>query len=821
MEQLLVMGTCGGGDLLLVCVLVDFVEALCAVSNEELSNPAHPRMFSLQKIIELSYYNMGRIRLEMSRIWEVIGAHFNTVGCLPNEEVSFFVVDSLRQLSMKFVEKKELANFRFQKDFLRPFEYIMKRNDSVTIRDMVVRCVTQMIQSKAQNIVSGWKNIFSVFLLAAADYDQTIVELSFQTTASIFESHFEATIDSFQDAIKCLAEFACNASYPDTSMEAIRIIRICAKHVAERPELFQSVDDVASLTVVTIDKVWVKAWLPIMFELSNIISRCKLDVRTRGLTVMFEIMKTHGHLYHQRWWSDLFNVIFRLFGNMKLPDTPNEKSEWMTTTCNHALYALMDVFMQFFDTLCPVLLSKVLDLLLWCVKQDNEQLARSGTNCLENLVITVGNQLTGDIWDKICGCIRDIYEATVPHDLLSWQPSEGRLSAASSYSSLHSEIITQPDKDTASLPQSVVANVTENVTSSPVDVKSSADSNIKEQLAANNTLPSPDQSNSTRVPVTTVTVPATPTSTTPTGSITQKQNTKPVVRSKAPSVSSSKDEKQPKRTSSSRRKDEKPKRKRKEESKRASQSVDMDNTSEISYNHPDTDMTMTKTKSQQLSVHPSEHYTLFTSLIIKCVVQLELIQTIDNVVFHPTITRQDDQNILHAAGVMSAHYPLPLPPYTNQGMFQVLSTQQLFILLDCLEASHEFSRSFNSNQSQRLLLMRAGDGYIIVANLAIAAVISYLIGFRGKSKPNLLRQETSSLLTSLRILYRMLEDDQRTDDYSQIDERLIKLVHSSLTYFLSLSSDIHSASWTPVLLLIFTRMLQVTTEEVRLCKLSV
>ena len=30
---------------------------------------------------------------------------------------------------MKFVEKKELANFRFQKDFLRPFEYIMKRNE--------------------------------------------------------------------------------------------------------------------------------------------------------------------------------------------------------------------------------------------------------------------------------------------------------------------------------------------------------------------------------------------------------------------------------------------------------------------------------------------------------------------------------------------------------------------------------------------------------------------------------------------------------------------------------------------------------------------
>lgn len=59
---------------------VDFVEALCAVSNQELSSPTHPRMFSLQKIIEISYYNMDRVRLEWSRMWEVIGTHFNTVS---------------------------------------------------------------------------------------------------------------------------------------------------------------------------------------------------------------------------------------------------------------------------------------------------------------------------------------------------------------------------------------------------------------------------------------------------------------------------------------------------------------------------------------------------------------------------------------------------------------------------------------------------------------------------------------------------------------------------------------------------------------------
>lgn len=135
------------------------------ISLEELAHSTQPRMFSLQKIVEISYYNMGRIRLQWSRIWEVLGDHFNKVGTSGNENIAFFAVDSLRQLAMKFIEKGELANFRFQKDFLRPFEHIMKRNRSPTIRDMVVRCVTQMVHSQSDKIKSGWKNIFCVFLL--------------------------------------------------------------------------------------------------------------------------------------------------------------------------------------------------------------------------------------------------------------------------------------------------------------------------------------------------------------------------------------------------------------------------------------------------------------------------------------------------------------------------------------------------------------------------------------------------------------------------------------------------------------------------------
>jgi brefeldin A-inhibited guanine nucleotide-exchange protein len=36
-------------------------------------------MFCLQKLVEVAYYNMGRIRIVWARIWEVMGQHFTMV----------------------------------------------------------------------------------------------------------------------------------------------------------------------------------------------------------------------------------------------------------------------------------------------------------------------------------------------------------------------------------------------------------------------------------------------------------------------------------------------------------------------------------------------------------------------------------------------------------------------------------------------------------------------------------------------------------------------------------------------------------------------
>uniref|UniRef100_A0AAR2KUH2 SEC7 domain-containing protein n=1 Tax=Pygocentrus nattereri TaxID=42514 RepID=A0AAR2KUH2_PYGNA len=618
--------------------IVDFVRWLCAVSMDELASPTHPRMFSLQKIVEISYYNMGRIRLQWSRIWEVIGDHFNKVGCNPNEDVAIFAVDSLRQLSMKFLEKGELANFRFQKDFLRPFEHIMKKNRSPTIRDMVVRCIAQMVNSQAGNIRSGWKNIFSVFHLAASDQDESIVELAFQTTGhivtNVFEKHFPATIDSFQDAVKCLSEFACNASFPDTSMEAIRLIRHCAKYVSDRPQVNYTSDD---MNVAPEDRVWVRGWFPILFELSCIINRCKLDVRTRGLTVMFEVMKTYGHTYEKHWWQDLFRIVFRIFDNMKLPEQRTEKAEWMTTTCNHALYAICDVFTQYFESLNDVLLDDILSQLYWCVQQDNEQLARSGTNCLENVVILNGEKFTPETWDKTCNCMLDIFKTTIPHSRAEDQQSISSMEKALAENRRHSQFSVASGKF----------------------------------------------------------------------SVPQEQR-------------------------------------------------------------------------------------LFAALLIKCVVQLELIQTIDNIVFFPATSKKEDAENFAAAQRDALDADVHVETQ-DQGMYRYLTSEQLFKLLDCLLESHRFAKAFNSNNEQRTALWKAG--------------------FKGKSKPNLLKQETSSLACGLRILFRMYTDPSRQDAWEEVQRRLLNVCSDAVAYFLTLTSESHREAWTNLLLLFLTKVLKISDDR--------
>lgn len=139
--------------------------------NSQNSAGDSPRVFSLQKLVEVADYNMNsRSRLSWSKIWGVMSHHFVAIGCHDNQNVSLFAIDALRQLSNKFLEKSELADFNFQRMFLKPFLDIMQNKSSLSdTREVILQCVENMIRSKYYNIRSGWKIFFSILALSAND----------------------------------------------------------------------------------------------------------------------------------------------------------------------------------------------------------------------------------------------------------------------------------------------------------------------------------------------------------------------------------------------------------------------------------------------------------------------------------------------------------------------------------------------------------------------------------------------------------------------------------------------------------------------------
>lgn len=72
------------------------------------------------------------------------GTDSQQVCCHNNPNVSFFALDALRQLAMNFLEKEELSHFRFQKDFLRPFEYTIINNKNADAREMASHILTHL-----------------------------------------------------------------------------------------------------------------------------------------------------------------------------------------------------------------------------------------------------------------------------------------------------------------------------------------------------------------------------------------------------------------------------------------------------------------------------------------------------------------------------------------------------------------------------------------------------------------------------------------------------------------------------------------------------
>ncbi|KAI9756555.1 MAG: hypothetical protein M4579_003814 [Chaenotheca gracillima] len=674
--------------------IVHFVKALSDVSWQEIQSSGQsesPRTFSLQKLVEISYYNMTRVRFEWTAIWQVLGVHFNQVGCHTNTNVVYFALDSLRQLSMRFMEIEELPGFKFQKDFLKPFEHVIANTSVVTVKDMILRCLIQMIQAQGNNIRSGWRTMFSVFTVAA----QGIVQLALDHVTQIYDQRFGLVISqegAFADMVVCLTEFSKNMKFQKKSLQAIEMMKATIPKLLKTPECplsrrpskkgTSNKNSATSPQRITSKSTQEEQyWFPILFAFHTVLmTGDDLEVRSRALNYLFDALVKYGGDFSLDFWDILWRqllypifMVLRSKSEMSKVLNHEELSVWLSTTMIQALRNMITLFTHYFESL-EYMLDRFLDLLTLCICQENDTIARIGSNCLQQLILQNVSKFRDEHWTKIVGAFVELFERTTAYQLFS--------AATTSASAYNSNGDLPPATPSIEKGLSDLQMTTPTTEENPMSPPSETSLKI-------NGLPSPTSATATTANDETV------------------------------AVSSQAGEEQSEKPASP-----------------AAELEDYRPQSEI---------------QQQPVVVTAARRRFFNKIITKCVLQLLMIETVNEL-------------------------------FSNDTVYAQIPSLELLRLMSLLKKSYHFAKKFNGDKDLRMRLWR--EGFM-------------------KQPPNLLKQESGSAATYIAILLRMYHDEgeERIRSRGETEAALIPLCADIIRGYTVLDEETQQrniVAWRPV-----------------------
>ncbi|KAI1187554.1 guanine nucleotide exchange factor for ADP ribosylation factor [Nemania serpens] len=661
--------------------IVYFAKALTEVSWDEIkvsgSNDS-PRTYSLQKIVEISYYNMTRVRFEWTNIWAVLGEHFNKVGCHINTAIVYFALDSLRQLSMRFMELEELPGFKFQKDFLKPFEHIMANSTNLTVKDMALRCLAQMIQARGENIRSGWRTMFGAFTVAARDPNETIVNLAFENVTLVYKTRFGVVISqgAFTDLIVCLTEFSKNIRFQKKSLQAMETLKSIIPRMLKTPECplsskakseMKSSNTPSRQTGGT--SLEEGFWFPILFAFHDVLMTGEdLEVRSNALNYFFEALLRHGGDFPPDFWDilwrqQLYPIFMVLRSRPEMTNALNheELSVWLSTTMIQALRNMIVLFTHYFDAL-EYMLDRFLELLALCICQENDTIARIGSNCLQQLILQNVAKFSDEHWAKIVGSFCELFERTTAYQLFS----AATINVPASLSS------PAPNGLGFDIPLTPAVEVTHEDRSLGVNGTGEAGASAETgSLASAPQTPNPDALTRPRSASTTS---------------TPLEDYKPV-----------------------------------------------------------------SSLQQQPIVVTATRRRFFNRIISRCVLQLLMIETVNEL-------------------------------FSNDAVYAQIPSAELLRLMALLKKSFLFARRFNEDKDLRMRLWR--EGFM-------------------KQPPNLLKQESGAAATYIQILFRMFGDTSpsRAESRPEVENALVPLCKDVIKGYLALEEESQQrniAAWRPV-----------------------
>ena len=435
-------------------MIVEFVKALCEVSlnelkqsleeqskhpesEEESEEDKRPRTYLMQKVVEVADGNMYcRSRLEWTQIWQVMSEYYIALGCFPMGQVALSAIDSLKQLSVKFLEKEDLRAYNFQKSFIRPFEYIISRTPSADTREMILHVVHNIVQTRYKSLSSGWKVVFSVCTYCAENEADPLTSIAWSMAKELFDRYFESMVVEMNDLTTTYCAFI-GVQNPEISQEARDYVSKCADSIiegkivsiAETENRFTDCDE------------HTKVWWPVFMGLSRyVFNDARYAVRNDCCERIFAIFQNSAVHFSDKLWELVFSgFIFTIFdGPMKsgeetinqllsLPteqDKPiklgnkaeNQKS-YLQTTGALVMYSIIRLYVKRRDQV-GFLLERIFGLLQEAMKQQILSLARIGVFCLKQLFLEGADTYDEAMWNTMLDQLEKAFTNTMPDDLV-------------------------------------------------------------------------------------------------------------------------------------------------------------------------------------------------------------------------------------------------------------------------------------------------------------------------------------------------------------------------------------------------------------------
>ncbi len=253
----------------------------------------------------------------------------------------------------------------------------------------------------------------------------------------VYNTRFGVVISqaAFADLIVCLTEFSKNYKFQKKSLQAIELLKSSVPKMLRTPECSLSLragylketDKGSSIPKQPSRQTQEEQfWFPVLFAFHDVLMTGEdLEVRSRALSYLFDTLISYGRDFPREFWDMLWRqLLYPIFMVLKSKSemtkvlNHEELSVWLSTTMIQALRNMVKLFTHFFSSL-EYMLDRFLDLLALCICQENDTLARIGSNCLQQLILQNVQKFTLEHWRQIVKAFVELFQRTEATALFS------------------------------------------------------------------------------------------------------------------------------------------------------------------------------------------------------------------------------------------------------------------------------------------------------------------------------------------------------------------------------------------------------------------